>query len=169
MQSSAVITRSNILWYCTPNRWLRQKVNRILNPQKTPYRELLGVLCVGNLDKTDRVITERHCMCPYHFKANGNGSITKNLVYVLHCFSYFELAIDWTQNLLAYELVKHNLCNLYLLWAQKQPCNSQRGKAYYQKRNSFWKTLTDLTQWKPWIIVHIPRKHLSRDTISIQT
>ena len=43
-----------------------------------------------------------------------NVCTKKHPVCVLHCFSHMILAITWTQYLMAYELVKHNLWDFYL-------------------------------------------------------
>ena len=65
-QSSAVITRSNITWYCTHNcnNWgdHQSDAEHTKTPHTSPWRASHGVFFVNNLEKIDSVITAPLCI-----------------------------------------------------------------------------------------------------------
>ena len=71
LQWSAVITWSNITWYCTHHcrNWGRISIS--LNPQKTPHsspwRASYGMSFENILEKNDCIITALYCIILVHF------------------------------------------------------------------------------------------------------
>ena len=69
IQSSAIITRSNITWYCTRHCktwgriWIRGWVHK--TSHALPYRSSYGMSFVNILQRIDRVIMALHCIMLY--------------------------------------------------------------------------------------------------------
>ena len=65
IELSAVIMRSNIIWYCALQE-LRENMNQKLNPQKTPHtspwQASYGVSIMNILEKIGHVILALHCI-----------------------------------------------------------------------------------------------------------
>ena len=74
MQWNAVITWSNITWFCKHHCTDWGRINRIFKPQKTlhisPYHARYEVSFLKILEKIDRVITAPHCIKTIHRLSN---------------------------------------------------------------------------------------------------